>query len=73
LGRKKWSKGVHDVVAQLKNALQADYVVLGGGNAKRFDTLPPGTFAGNNTHACEGGFRLWQSEKQRKSLAAVGD
>ncbi len=73
MGKRKWVKSVFDVVAQLKTALQADYVVLGGGNAKRLTTLPPGTFAGDNTHAREGGFRLWQTEKQRKSLAAVGD
>ena len=73
LGKKKWNKAVHDVVAQLKTALQADYVVLGGGHAKRLTTLPPETFPGDNTHAREGGFRMWQSEKQRKSLAAVGD
>jgi predicted NBD/HSP70 family sugar kinase len=73
MGKKKWTKSVHDVVEQLKNALQADYVVLGGGNAKRLTALPPGAFAGDNTHAREGGFRMWQTEKQRKSLAAVGD
>ena len=34
-GQKKWTKSVFDVVGKLKNALQADYVVLGGGNARR--------------------------------------
>ena len=33
LGKKKWRRHVADVVTQLKNALEADYVVLGGGNA----------------------------------------
>ena len=36
---RKWlcrtASTVFDVVAKLKNALQADYVVLGGGNARR--------------------------------------
>lgn len=73
LGEKKWIKAVNEVVAQLKNALQADYVVLGGGNAKRLTTLPPDTFAGDNENACQGGFRLWHSETQRKALAAAGD
>jgi len=73
VGKKKWNKAVHDVVAQLKTALQADYVVLGGGNVKRLAVLPPGTFAGANSNACEGGFRMWQSEKQRKQLASVGE
>jgi polyphosphate glucokinase len=73
VGEKKWIKGVYEVVAQLKNALQADYVVLGGGNSKRLSTLPPDTFAGDNENACQGGFRLWHSETQRKALAAAGD
>jgi hypothetical protein len=59
LGKKKWAKNVYDVVARLRNALQADYVVLGGGNAKRLGELPPRTFLGDNQNAREGGFRLW--------------
>ena len=38
LGKKKWRHHVEEVVKQLKTALQADYVVLGGGNAKRKET-----------------------------------
>src|SRR6185312_6728540 len=34
-GKKKWRRYVMDIVTALKNALQADHVVLGGGNAKR--------------------------------------
>ncbi len=71
-GKKKWIKSVFDVVAKLKNALQADYVVLGGGNAKRLPTLPPHTFRGNNENARGGGLRLWQTEMkhaQRSSFS----
>jgi len=60
-GKKKWIKSVFDVVAKLKDALQADYVVVGGGNAKRLPTLPPHTFLGNNEDARTGGLRLWQT------------
>ncbi len=63
LGKKKWRKNVADVVARLKAALEADYVVLGGGNAKLLDKLPAGVRLGNNSHAFRGGFRLWQSKK----------
>src|SRR5437867_2817888 len=42
LGRKKWRRHVDDVVEQLKAALQADYVVLGGGNARLLKKFPPG-------------------------------
>ena len=73
MGGKKWTRTVMDVVAQLKNAVQADYVVLGGGNSKRLSTVPRGVYLGENENACQGGFRLWHSEKQRKTLAAAGD
>src|SRR6516162_3000154 len=42
LGRKKWQAAVFDVVARLKAAFVADYVVLGGGNVKKLAELPPG-------------------------------
>src|SRR2546425_1967510 len=41
VGKKKWRRNVADVVRQLKTALEADYVVLGGGNAKLIKKLPP--------------------------------
>ena len=59
LGKKKWRRCVFNVVEQLKNALEAEYVVLGGGNAKLLKKLPPGARMGNNADAFIGGFRLW--------------
>jgi len=56
---KKWQRAVHDVTMRLKAALVADYVVVGGGNAKKLDELPPGARLGNNANAFSGGFRLW--------------
>ena len=35
LGTKKWQRTVADVVERLTAALQPEYVVLGGGNAKK--------------------------------------
>jgi len=61
LGRKKWRQQVRDVVEQLKTALQADYVVIGGGNVKELDEMPPGARPGNNANAFLGGFRLWKT------------
>jgi len=58
-GKKKWRHEVKEVVQQLKTALQADYVVLGGGNAKLLKKLPPGTRLGSNANAFQGGYRLW--------------
>lgn len=60
LGKKKWRKQVAEVAEQLKSALEADDVVLGGGNAKLLKTLPPGCRLGNNSTAFAGGFRLWE-------------
>jgi polyphosphate glucokinase len=63
LGRKKWRKEVAAVVKLLKTATQADYVVLGGGNARLLKKLSPNTRLGDNNNAFRGGFRLWQNSK----------
>ena len=72
LGKKKWRRHVTDVVRQLKTALQADYVVLGGGNAKLLKTLPAGVRLGDNSKAFIGGFRLWQSRFELNSKRRGG-
>jgi polyphosphate glucokinase len=59
LGKKKWLQEVHEVVRLLKNAMQADSVVLGGGNAKLLKELPPDVRLGANANAFIGGYRLW--------------
>jgi predicted NBD/HSP70 family sugar kinase len=61
LGKKKWEKAVAEVVGRLAAALEADYVVLGGGNAKRLDDLPVKTRLGANNNAFVGAFRLWDT------------
>jgi polyphosphate glucokinase len=64
LGKKKWRRAVFDVVARLTAALEPDYLILGGGNAKRLKELPPKCRAGDNANAFLGGFRLWESADQ---------
>jgi polyphosphate glucokinase len=59
-GKKKWRRHVAEIAKRLKSALEADYVVLGGGNCKKLKKLPPGTRLGNNLNAFLGGFRMWQ-------------
>ncbi len=59
-GKKKWRREVADVIARLKAALEPEYVVLGGGNARLLKKLPPGCRLGDNRNAFRGGFRLWQ-------------
>ncbi len=63
LGKYKWQAGVFDVVLRLRHALQAEYVVLGGGNVKKLDELPPGCKLGDNSNAFLGGVRLWSEGK----------
>jgi len=62
-GKKKWRGFVNDVVLKLKAALVADYVVLGGGNAKSLKELPPNVRLGENANAFRGGTRLWEEKK----------
>jgi polyphosphate glucokinase len=59
LGRKKWKRCVFDVVERLRGAMLPDYVVIGGGNVRKLDELPPGCERGDNGKAFLGGFRLW--------------
>ena len=59
LGKKKWRRAVADIASRLKAAMVTDYVVLGGGNAKRIERLPPDTRRGDNRNAFLGGYRLW--------------
>ncbi len=58
-GKKKWRRHVADVVRRLKAALEADDVVVGGGNAKKLKGLPKGVRLGSNANAFAGGYRLW--------------
>lgn len=65
LGAKKWRRVVADVVAQLSKALEADYVVIGGGNARKLKKLPSNARLGNNDFAFLGGFRVWRPSAPR--------
>jgi polyphosphate glucokinase len=60
LGLKKWRRTVNEVVAQLSTALEADYVVIGGGNARKLKRLPRNARLGSNDFAFIGGFRVWR-------------
>ncbi len=66
LGKKKWRQHVAVIVNQLKTALQADYVILGGGNARLLKKLPPNVRLGDNANAFRGGFRLWSKASSLK-------
>jgi hypothetical protein len=50
-------------VVELQTALDADYVVLGGGNVKKIKALLPKTRLGSNGNAFIGGYRLWTAKQ----------
>jgi polyphosphate glucokinase len=69
LGGKKWSRIVDEVVTKLSSALEADYVVLGGGNARKLKQLPKNARLGSNDFAFLGGFRIWHHAATPPSAA----
>jgi hypothetical protein len=66
LGEKTWRRDVKHALVQLKKSLIADYIVLGGGNAKKLDALPTGVERGHNRNAFLGGTRLWQIDSHTR-------
>ncbi len=60
-GKKRWRKSVLDIVQHLRAAFIADYVLLGGGNARKMKNLPRGVILGSNENAVQGGLKLWDT------------
>jgi hypothetical protein len=61
-GRKAWRRLLRVMIPSLRDAVLADYVLLGGGNAGKMKPLPRGVRRGHNDNAFHGGFRLWDVE-----------
>jgi hypothetical protein len=66
LGKKKWKREVLFCLKYLKLSFIADYIVLGGGNAKQFDTLPDGIVPGDNRNVYLGGLRMWETDPRTR-------
>jgi len=62
LGKKRWRRHVFAVVEMMLEAFVADYAVLGGGNVRLLEELPPRSRRGNNANAFRGGERIWHDE-----------
>jgi predicted NBD/HSP70 family sugar kinase len=60
LGKEEWSQHVTSIVEYFNKVLEPDYIVLGGGNAKKLTELPQKCRLGDNENAFIGGFRLWE-------------
>jgi polyphosphate glucokinase len=71
LGAKKWRKLVDSVVEQFKNALEVDYVVLGGGNADRLKVIPKDVRLGDNSNAMTGGQAIWRDGDTPLKLSSL--
>jgi polyphosphate glucokinase len=68
-GKRRWRADVADIVAKLSAALEPDYVVLGGGNAKKLDEVPANARIGGNADAFTGGFLIWDPEAPAQIVA----
>jgi predicted NBD/HSP70 family sugar kinase len=62
IGKDDWRDAVRETIVTLKGAFLTDYIVLGGGNAKKVKDLPTGVRLGNNLTAFRGAYRLWNLE-----------
>jgi hypothetical protein len=60
IGLEQWREAVAETAALFKDAMLADYVLLGGSGAERFETIPPGCRRGSNANAYFGGLRMWE-------------
>jgi polyphosphate glucokinase len=72
MGLKKWQQTVREVIRILQSAMQADYVVLGGGNSKQLSRLSDEVRLCKHWEAAYvGGCRLWQSPSDLSSTKAA--
>ena len=60
-GIEHWKQHVLEAIELLSYTLLPDYIVLGGGNARQFNTdeLPAQVSLGDNSDAFSGGLRMW--------------
>jgi predicted NBD/HSP70 family sugar kinase len=68
-GPKAWRHAVAEATATLKAAFLVDYVMLGGGNAKKMGDLPEGCRRGCNEMAYIGGVRMWEPAENLPTLS----
>ena len=66
IGRKTWAEDVGRILTHLQRAFVVDYIVLGGGNAKMLEHLPPAVELGHNRNAYLGGQRVWQNNPRTR-------
>ena len=62
LGVEKRKEHLTEIVELMLAALTSDYVVLGGGNVRLIEKLPPKCRRGTNLNAFRGGYLLWKKQ-----------
>ncbi|MCH2135181.1 MAG: ROK family protein [Phycisphaerales bacterium] len=63
LGFDAWKAHLWAMIDRLTQSIDPDYFVLGGGNVKKLDELPPRCERGDNRNAFTGGFRMWAPDE----------
>ena len=62
IGKKKWTKRVMRMLAQLEPIFNYDRLHLGGGNVKKLtEKLPDNVIRFDNVKGMMGGIRLWEA------------
>lgn len=62
LGVEKWTEHLTEIVPMFLAALTSEYAVLGGGNVRLLEKLPPKCRRGTNLNAFRGGYLLWKKQ-----------
>ena len=68
LGLDAWREAVIEAASLLKQAMLADYVLIGGGGVEDLEELPAGYRRGGNIHAYFGGLRMWEDIGARSTV-----
>lgn len=59
-GHHRWQASVYEAIELLQDIFWPTETVIGGGNAKHLDPLPPNCWAGSNRDAFVGALRMWE-------------
>jgi polyphosphate glucokinase len=70
-GVKAFRAAVNETAVMFKDAFLADYVVLGGGNARKLKELPEGCRRGGNHNAYFGGLRMWDDASKTVTVPTL--
>jgi polyphosphate glucokinase len=62
IGTAAWRRAVAKAASLFREAMLADYVLLGGSGGEDFEELPAGCRRGSNINAYFGGLRLWEDQ-----------